>query len=488
MDHDERERIKAAFQTSPRDSAVRILLATDAASEGIDLQNHCHCLIHLEIPYNPNVMEQRNGRIDRHGQRHKEVSIWHPVDGGNGEDKVGGHAEDIIRALRKLESMRADMGSVNPVIAPQMAGLIEGSAEELDTRMAEAKIASARKFVKAERQLEERIAKLHERLLETRHDFHLTPRHIEMAVKTGLKLAGKPPLEPIDLVSAPLGTVFKMPALAGTWARCLEGLRHPHTQVTRPITFDHAVANGRDDVVLIHLNHRLVQMCLRLLRAEIWAQDDVKKLHRVTVRSVSEPEFSEIAVVVISRLVITGGNHHRLHEELTYAGGYLREQGYKREEGVKRIEAWLEQAQPSMTNESIFEVLRTRFERSENALLQTVDARSKDRLKYLSNTLKSRRDREIEDITNVLSELEKAIQTELSKDEQPRQFDMFSDDEKTQLKRDLGALRARLDGIPQERQREIQAIEARYADFTDRTFPVAVVFLVPAAMSVGGRL
>jgi len=487
MDHDERERIKAAFQTSPRDSAVRILLATDAASEGIDLQNHCHCLIHLEIPYNPNVMEQRNGRIDRHGQRHKEVSIWHPVDGGNGEDKVGGHAEDIIRALRKLESMRADMGSVNPVIAPQMAGLIEGSVEELDTRMAEAKIAGARKFVKAERQLEERIAKLHERLLETRHDFHLTPRHIEMAVKTGLKLAGKPPLEPIELVSAPVGTVFKMPALAGTWARCLEGLRHPHTQVTRPITFDHAVANGRDDVVLIHLNHRLVQMCLRLLRAEIWAQDDVKKLHRVTVRSVSEPEFSEIAVVVISRLVITGGNHHRLHEELTYAGGYLREQGYKREEGVKRIEGWLEQAQPSMVNEAVLELLRSRFERSENALLQTADARSKDRLKYLSNTLKSRRDREIDDITNVLSELEKAIQTELHKDEQPQQFDLFSDDEKTQLKRDLGALRARLDGIPRERQREIQAIEARYVDFTDRTFPVAVVFLVPTAMSVGGR-
>ena len=37
MDHDERERVKAAFQTSPKDSSVRILLATDAASEGIDL-------------------------------------------------------------------------------------------------------------------------------------------------------------------------------------------------------------------------------------------------------------------------------------------------------------------------------------------------------------------------------------------------------------------------------------------------------------------
>jgi superfamily II DNA or RNA helicase len=83
LSQEEREPIKAAFQASPKDSPVRILLATDAASEGIDLQNHCNRLIHLEIPYNPNVMEQRNGRIDRHGQREKEVLIWHPVDGGD---------------------------------------------------------------------------------------------------------------------------------------------------------------------------------------------------------------------------------------------------------------------------------------------------------------------------------------------------------------------------------------------------------------------
>lgn len=488
MDHDERERVKAAFQTSPRDSAVRILLATDAASEGIDLQNHCHCLIHLEIPYNPNVMEQRNGRVDRHGQRHSEVLIWHPVDDGDpGKNKVGGHGEDIIRALRKLESMRTDMGSVNPVIAPQMAGLIEGSLKDLDTRLAEAKIAGARKYVRAERELNARVAKLHERLLETRHDFHLTPQHIEMAVKTGLELAGKPPLEPVQLASAPSGTVFKMPALAGSWARCVEGLKHPYTGVPRPITFDHAVANGRDDVVLIHLNHRLVQMCLRLLRAEIWAQDDVKKLHRVTVRSVSDSELNEMAVVVVSRLLITGGNHHRLHEELTFAGGYLREQGFKREDGVTRIQRWLDQAKPAMADEVMFQTFRARFERSENALLQTVDARSKDRLKHLINTLNTRKDQEIEDITNVLSELEKAIRAELHKDEHPQQFDLFSEDEKTQLKRDIGALQARLDRIPEEHQREIEAIHHRYAGFNDRTFPVAVIFLIPAKMEKGGR-
>ena len=55
----------AAFQADPQSAPVRILLATDAASEGIDLQNHCAHLIHYEIPWNPNRLEQRNGRIDR---------------------------------------------------------------------------------------------------------------------------------------------------------------------------------------------------------------------------------------------------------------------------------------------------------------------------------------------------------------------------------------------------------------------------------------
>ena len=81
-DPEEREKIKAAFQTDPAISPVRILLATDAASEGIDLQNYCNYLIHVEIPWNPNVMEQRNGRIDRHGQKSKTVFVWHPVGSG----------------------------------------------------------------------------------------------------------------------------------------------------------------------------------------------------------------------------------------------------------------------------------------------------------------------------------------------------------------------------------------------------------------------
>ena len=486
VSHDDREAIKAAFQASPEDAAIRILLATDAASEGIDLQNHCNCLIHVEIPYNPNVMEQRNGRIDRHGQKQHEVLIWHPVDGGDaGNDTLGGHKDDIIRALRKLGAMREDMGSVNPVIAPQMAGLIEGSRRDFDTLEAEARAARARRFVRAERQLQERIARLHERLQETRKDFHLTPDRICQAVKTGLALAGKPPLKPAELDDAPEGTVFGMPALTGSWARCLEGLRHPHTQKQRPITFDHEVAKNRDDVVLVHLNHRLVQMCLQLMRAEVWAKNDVKKLHRVDVRTLPDSVLASPALAVVSRLVITGGTHHRLHEELTVSGGYFRDGAFAREARVTQVNQWLETASPLSAGDDLFSTLAGQFGAHEDTIRRTIEARSSDRLRNLQNTLQNRKRQEMENITAVLDELARAIEKELKSGSEPEQLHLFTDAERTQLRRDVEALKLRLARIPEEREREVEAIENRYRDFVARTFPVAVVFLVPESLSRG---
>ncbi len=48
-----------------------ILITTDSMAEGLNLHRHCFHLIHLDLPYNPNRLEQRNGRIDRYGQEHE---------------------------------------------------------------------------------------------------------------------------------------------------------------------------------------------------------------------------------------------------------------------------------------------------------------------------------------------------------------------------------------------------------------------------------
>jgi superfamily II DNA or RNA helicase len=74
MNDAERDAIKSAFN-DPRGPA-RILVATDAAGEGLNLQRAARHLLHWDIPWNPARMEQRNGRLDRHGQE-RDVFIFH---------------------------------------------------------------------------------------------------------------------------------------------------------------------------------------------------------------------------------------------------------------------------------------------------------------------------------------------------------------------------------------------------------------------------
>jgi superfamily II DNA or RNA helicase len=52
-----------------------ILVATDCISEGVNLQHMANQVIHYELPWNPNRLEQRNGRVDRYGQPEREVHI-----------------------------------------------------------------------------------------------------------------------------------------------------------------------------------------------------------------------------------------------------------------------------------------------------------------------------------------------------------------------------------------------------------------------------
>lgn len=495
MNSEERETVKAAFQAHPDVSPVRILLATDAASEGIDLQNHCNFLIHIEIPWNPNVMEQRNGRIDRHGQKSSEVKIWHPVGKGFSTAQAGmntspgniyGDHEYLMRAALKINTIREDLGSVGSVIATQITDAMLGRRKSLDTSSAELKAASARKIVAAERRLQERIAKMHEKILESKNDFCLSPERVQRAVEIALELAQKPLLQKKTLPNA---VVFDVPVLPGSWGRSTIGLEHPHTGQRRSITFDHEVAKGNDGVVLAHLNHRLVQMSLRLLREEVWKLDDVKLLHRVAFYSVPDELIADLGVLVWSRLVITGGDHRRLHEELTFSGGELKHSSYSRITQISRLEELVKASKQLQPTQQLFDITKERFEKHEQSILATVDARSRERLKSLENVFAKRIETEIQDILTVLDELETSIKKELKTDRDDGLLYLpgFSPEEMAQVKKDYQALEARLARIPQERIEEQKSIEKHYANPVERTFPAAVIFLVPHSKVAGAK-
>jgi superfamily II DNA or RNA helicase len=501
MRDEDREAVKAAFQASPQESDVRILLATDAASEGIDLQRHCYRLVHYEIPWNPNRMEQRNGRVDRHGQQHNP-QIFHfapegfarlPIDRDAPVGTLEGDLEFLMRAVRKVEHIREDLGKVGPVIADQVTAAMLGHRRRLDTAAAERAAEPTRRMLTFERNLTEQIQKLYEQLQESRHALQLDPANVQSVVQIALDLAGQPPLIPATLPGVwpdPTGAsrscpVFHLPTLRGSWSAAAIGLEHPHTHKVRPIVFDHDLAKGRDDVVLAHLNHPLVQMALRLLRAEVWSGEGRKKLHRVAARVIPSHIASAPLAIAYGRLVVIGGDSHRLHEELIAAGGEIGPQGRLRRLNVGQVQTALEAVTGREPSAAVQADLAQVWTQIAGGVQSALEARAKERAESLQRKLDERRDQESGDITRVLEELGRAIQRELADSEKPRQLElpMFNENERDQYRRNTDALRARLAQIPGELEQEIKGIRARYAEPQSRLFPVAVVFLVPGNLS-----
>ena len=72
-DEERRARIDELVRDSQEPK--RVLVATDCLSEGINLQEHFDAVIHYDLPWNPNRLEQREGRVDRFGQRRDKIKV-----------------------------------------------------------------------------------------------------------------------------------------------------------------------------------------------------------------------------------------------------------------------------------------------------------------------------------------------------------------------------------------------------------------------------
>jgi len=105
VDKEDRARIEDEFNHGQS----RLLFATDAASEGIDLQHSCHIMVNYELPWNPNRLEQRIGRLHRYGQE-KEVKVWN----FSFEDTREGEIFEMLQ--EKVENIRGQLGNTADVL------------------------------------------------------------------------------------------------------------------------------------------------------------------------------------------------------------------------------------------------------------------------------------------------------------------------------------------------------------------------------------
>ncbi|MFB3855597.1 MAG: helicase-related protein [Vicinamibacterales bacterium] len=102
-----------------------VLVTTDVASEGLNLQDSARLVVNVELPWNPMRLEQRVGRVDRMGQRYT-VHAFHLVADGTAEESV------LARLAMRLARAREALGSVPDTLGlpseTEMAGFVVGGA------------------------------------------------------------------------------------------------------------------------------------------------------------------------------------------------------------------------------------------------------------------------------------------------------------------------------------------------------------------------
>ena len=264
---------------------TQVMVATEAAGEGINLQ-FCHLMINYDIPWNPNRLEQRMGRIHRYGQK-KDVYIFNLVAEDTREGKV------LIKMFEKLDEIRRTLGSdkVFDVIGDVFHGknlyqLIidavtntrstEEIIEELDIKVDEnyiAKIKEALGESLATRYIDyTRIKEMAEKAKE----YRLIPEYVEEFFKRALQRAGgrfklrKDGFITIETVPYEIRKIAEEVDFKNKYGTVLR--RYPK------VTFDKEVAFENPDAEFVSFGHPLMEALIEWTR-----RNYANKLQRGTV-------------------------------------------------------------------------------------------------------------------------------------------------------------------------------------------------------------
>lgn len=305
MDEADRDDVKRAFNDPSH--AVRVLVATDAAAEGLNLQRTARYILHFDCPWNPSRIEQRNGRVDRHGQG-RDVTVHHFVTDQDQDLRFLAHV------LRKADEIREDLGSANELFDEAAhRRLVEGESAlsvqaDLDKRLAEA---TGRAAVDADDQIvpdwDGRRADEQLRALAEETDFD--PKALRDTLETAMAIrAGRPQL---DCATPDASCRILKPDLPG-WAEVIDESVRRKSEDGRPgpvarLAFStdpfmeqvgqRLVFAPRPDVLLMHLSHPMLHRALSALtRWRFPGTDD--GVSRWTVRLGGVPDGADAALLL----------------------------------------------------------------------------------------------------------------------------------------------------------------------------------------------
>lgn len=488
---EERELIRARFTAPPEDEPMRVLLATDAAGEGIDLQTYCYRLVNFDIPFNPSRLEQRIGRIDRYGQRFVP-EIYYLAPTHSSSAYALDHAF-VRRIAEKVATIKGDLGSVNPVVdADVREHFMPDTAPARTATKSSASPGLA--ALKGEQHLNAQLTALAASYGDTKAKLHLTPFNAQRVVETALAVSREPALkaDPDDLHSENGPSTFTVDHLGPRWQPILAGLdTRLNPGVYRPITFDEDVAREEPGVVHIHLGHALMQKSARLLRSGLFGASS--QMHRAT--AVVDDAIPESCVAAVSRLVLVGRGGLRLHEEVFVTGIRLHGNAMAEDKVNDLLEEVLDRRDMTLAGEAVRARLADAWNaadsRMRTRLEQAMETRARKRQDAVQGTLDERRDTDLQRASGIYAKFRDNLRRSLEqvKTEESEQLAMlFADDQQAQRRRDIRAMEDRLDTLDGEEERELAGIRSRYADVHPYVSAAAMVFaLTPEdATTFGG--
>ena len=198
-----RKEIQRRFNADPARDPLRILIATDAAREGLNFQAHCTELFHFDLPWNPGRIEQRNGRIDRKLQPAPRVRCHYFVLPQRAED----HVLEVL--VRKTDTIKRELGSLSKVIDDDVERRLRGGIRHRDAKRLAREIEAAdldreKKRVAAEEleaarerqdDLKAQIERCRGLLERSRRWARFSPEPFRDAMSCALEMLGAAPLQ-----------------------------------------------------------------------------------------------------------------------------------------------------------------------------------------------------------------------------------------------------------------------------------------------------
>jgi hypothetical protein len=503
---EKREAIKRAFNLPPTEDPLRILVATDAAREGLNLQGHCWNLFHFDLPWNPSRLEQRNGRIDRKLQPRPKVFCHYFVYEQRPEDEV-------LKALaRKTETIRSELGSLAQVLEGRLADTMRGGIRRRDITRLKREIeeagldpdkrASANEELEATRErqdaLRRQIDGLRTRISDAQKWIGLDADALRDAISSSLEILGAEQLKPVN---APPNTPprFAFPNLEArygadpTWSATLDTLRAlpedgrrtfqwRKNSPIRPVIFS-APEGIDEDVVQLHLQHRVVQRLLGRFISQGFVHRDLSRA------CLAQSTDAIPRVILLGRLSLYGSGAVRLHEEILtvtarWSDPSIRKGGltpYGHDAEAKTIELLEDSLRPTpggRVSEQVQRRLLDSIPRDIEDLLPYLEERGEAAKNAAEAHLAERARAESDSMRHILEEQRRRVAEQLGRAAQLI-LDLGGEDERRQFESNRRYWQRWLENVEGEIDREPDRIMKFYSVASFRIEPIGLAYLWP---------